>query len=109
MTVCGIEAPPPTGKYVGGAPPPKPYLRIEADFNVGKVHLSVSCGPTRAKWDAWLDLVQMVPERMYFLKNYQANPKYKEYLTFFTNNCGRGSGQAENIKLHKVYHYNMYE
>ncbi|KAF4668660.1 hypothetical protein FOL47_002920 [Perkinsus chesapeaki] len=81
----------PQGKYIGGEVPPKPYLRIEGDFQKsGKVHLSVACGPQRANWDAWFDLVNAGVPRMFRLKDYQTDPKYAKYMSFFTQNCGRG-------------------
>nr|ABV22170.1 unknown [Perkinsus chesapeaki] len=100
----------PQGKYMGYELPPKPYLRIDADFRKpsgqgmpGKVHLSVACGPQRANWDAWFDLVifEHVPNT-FKLKDYRTNPKYEEYLAFFDENCGRGKSVITDLAIFVV-------
>ncbi|KAF4668661.1 hypothetical protein FOL47_002921 [Perkinsus chesapeaki] len=87
----------PQGKYIGGEVSPKPYLRVEGDFNVKTIHLSVSCGPERAKWDAWFDLVEATQKETYKLKGYVTDPKYEKLLTFLTDNCGRAQGQSGDL------------
>ncbi|KAF4651357.1 hypothetical protein FOL47_000455 [Perkinsus chesapeaki] len=93
----------PQGKYIGGEVSPKPYLRVEGDFNVKTIHLSVSCGPERAKWDAWFDLVEATQKDTYKLKGYVTDPKYEKLLTFLTDNCGRAQGQSGDLATFLIH------
>ncbi|KAF4743630.1 hypothetical protein FOZ62_013776, partial [Perkinsus olseni] len=92
----------PQGKYIGGQLRPA-YLRVETDFRtvgkVPKVHLRISCGPSRASWDGWFDVDRGQLPNLFTLKDYSSSCKYTELFIFYKAHCNRGKGSRGDLAV----------